>query len=191
MNLLDRLSRRLLAPPAKGRKALLYAILLVTIPTGFRLLVDPFVGGRLPFFTYMPFAILAGALLNWRAAALVSFAAWVTADLLFMTPRFEFNLGAAELIGFVVVAISATLIIALVEAVRTIVENSLRPAKPEGFAAPVVFSLEQGDAWASWYGSHSWVRLGPDEEVAEMMRDFLAQRELARRMESGSPAILR
>ena len=107
-------------------------------------------------------------------------------------------LGLASLFSFICYRVlgiptipAAFLVIALVEAVRTIVENSLRPAKPEGFAAPVVFSLEQGDAWASWYGSHSWIRLGPDEEVAEMMRDFLAQRELAKRLESGGPAILR
>ena len=191
MDLIDKLSRRLLAPPATGRKALFYAVLLVAIPTGLRLLLDDFVGERFPFFTYTPFIVLAGALLSWRNAALVSVAAWVTADLLFMPPKFDLALSTVELIGLFIFAASAFLVIALVEAVRTIVENSLRPAKPEGFAAPVVFSLEQGDAWASWYGSHSWVRLGPDEEVAEMMRDFLAQRELAKRLESGIPATLK
>ena len=62
----------------------------------------------------------------------------------------------------------------------------VRPARPDGIAAPVVFSLEGGQAWASWYGSHSWVRLGPENEVAEMMRDFLAQRELAKRLEGAA-----
>jgi hypothetical protein len=188
MTLMDKSSRLLLAPPARGRKALLYAILLVTIPTGLRLLVDHIVGGRLPFFSYMPFIILAGALLTWRSAALVALVSWIVADLLFMEPRFDFSLDTVEAIGFLVFATSSALIIALVEAVRTIVENSLRPSRPEGFAAPVVFSLERGEAWASWYGSHSWVRLGPEDDVAEMMRDFLAQRELGKRLDpAGSP----
>ena len=163
----------------------------MAVPTGLRLLLADVVGERFPFFTYTPFIVLAGALLSWRNAALVSVAAWVTADLLFMSPKFDLALDTVELVGLIIFAVSAFLIIALVEAVRVIVENSLRPVKPEGFAAPVVFSLEQGDAWASWYGSHSWVRLGPDEEVAEMMRDFLAQRELAKRLESGIPATLK
>lgn len=188
MTLIDKSSRFLLAPPARGRKALLYAILLVAIPTGIRLLLDPIVGGRLPFFTYMPFIILAGALLTWRNAGLVALVSWVTADLLFMTPRYDLTITTVEVVGFLIFLVSAFLIIALVEAVRTIVENSLRPARPEGFSAPVVFSLEGGQAWASWYGSHSWVRLGPEDDVAEMMHDFLAQRELGKRLDpAGSP----
>ena len=191
MNLIDRLSRRLLAPPATGRKALFVAILLVATPTLIRWLLDDIVGERFPFFTYTPFIVLAGALLSWRNAALVSVTAWATADLLFMPPKFHLAFDTVDLIGLFIFVTSAFLIIALVEAVRSIVENSLRPAKPEGFAAPVVFSLEGGQAWASWYGSHSWVRLGPDEEVAEMMRDFLAQRELAEQLESTGSATLK
>jgi len=184
MTLIDKASRLLLAPPARGRRALLYAILLVAIPTGLRLMVDGIVGGRLPFFSYMPFIVLAGALLTWRNAAVVALVSWLIADILFMEPRFDFALDTVEIIGFMIFAASSVMVIALVEAVRTIVESSLRPTRPEGFSAPVVFSLEGGQAWASWYGSHSWVRLGPEEEVAEMMHDFLAQRELGKRLES-------
>lgn len=184
MKLIDKVSKLLLAPPASGRKALLFAILLVAIPTGFRWLIDGIVGPGFPFFTYMPFIILAGALLSWRNAALVSVAGWLIADQLFMRPQFDLSFNVVQTIGIFIFATSAFLIIALVEAVRTIVENSLRPAGPENhFSAPVVFSLEGGQAWASWYGSHSWVRLGPEEEVAEMMRDFLAQRELGKRLD--------
>lgn len=119
----------------------------------------------------------------WRYAAGIALISWLLADLLFMKPQFQLTTTPAEILGFVVFQCSAALVIGLVEAVRTIVENSLRPARPDGFAAPVVFSSEGGKAWASWYGSHSWVLLGSEDEVAEMMADFLAQRELAQRLE--------
>lgn len=77
------------------------------------------------------------------------------------------------------------MIIGLVEAARSTVENALRPARPDGTPTQVVFSSQGGYAWASWYGSHSWVRLGPKDEVAVMMEDFLAQLELGKRLESG------
>ena len=188
MTLIDKLSRLLLAPPASGRKALIYAILLVTIPTLIRWSADDVAGESLPFFIYIPFVILDGAILNWWHASIVALVSWFTGDLLFMHPRYEFGLSVVEILYFAVFVTSSAFIIALVEAVRTIVENSLRPARPEGFSAPVVFSLEGGQAWASWYGSHSWVRLGPVDDVAEMMHDFLAQRELGKRLDpAGSP----
>lgn len=188
MTLIDKLSRLLLAPPVTGRLALLFAVLLVAVPTGLRFMVDDIVGNSLPFFLYIPFVILAGAILSWRSASLVAIASWLIGDFLFLAPRYEFDFDAVEVIYLIVFITSAAFVIALVEAVRTIVENSLRPARPEGFSAPVVFSLERGQAWASWYGSHSWVRLGPEEEVAEMMRDFLAQQELGKRLDPKASA---
>ena len=188
MKLIDKLSQLLLAPPATGRRALLYGIVLIAIPTGLRLLVDNFVHGWLPFFVYMPFVIVAAALLKWKHAALVAIGSWIVADILFLYPRYQFTFAALEIIGLIVFSVSAILIIALVEAVRTIVENSLRPARPDSFSTPVVFSLERGQAWASWYGSHSWVRLGEEGQVSEMMEDFLAQRELGKRLDRTASA---
>jgi hypothetical protein len=188
MTLIDKVSRLLLAPPATGRKALLYGLILVAIPTGLRLAFDPALGSRLPFSLYLPFVVLAGALLTWRSAVAVTIASWLIAIYLFVGKHDGAPFGPIEIIGLVIFLFSAFLIIALVEAVRTVVENSLRPARPEGFSAPVVFSLERGQVWASWYGSHSWVRLGPEEDVAEMMRDFLAQHELGKRLEPVEPA---
>ena len=48
-------------------------------------------------------------------------------------------------------------------------------------ASGVIFSLERGQAWASWPGAAT-VRLGPHKEVAAMMEDFLAQVELGERL---------
>ena len=182
MRFIDGLSRLLLAPPATGRRALVYGVALITIPTFIRLLIGLYID-RLPFLPFLPFVIVAAIVLDWKWAVATALGSWIIADLLFIGPRFQLNFGAYELIGFTIFFASTLLLIALAKAVRVIVENSLRPARPDGIAAPVVFSLEGGQAWASWYGSHSWVRLGPESEVAEMMRDFLAQRELAKRLE--------
>jgi hypothetical protein len=171
-----------LAPPATGWRALIYGLVLIATPTVLRIVVNELIQGRLAFFVYIPFVILAGAFLAWKHAAVVALACGIIALLFFVEPYYRIGINAYEVIGFAIFAVSSVLIIALVEAVRTIVENSLRPARPEGLSTPVVFSLEGGQAWVSWYGSHSWVRLGPEEEVAEMMEDFLAQRELAKRL---------
>ena len=181
MTLIDKLSKLLLAPPAKGKRALLYGLVLIAVPTAIRLLLSSVID-RLPFFPYIPFVIVAAIVLDWKYAGAVAFGSWLIADFLFVGPRYQLNFGAYELVGFTIFLVSASLIVALAEAVRRVVENSLRPARPEGIAAPVVFSLEGGQAWASWYGSHSWVRLGPEDDVAEMMQDFLAQRELGKRL---------
>lgn len=185
MTYIDKLSRLLLAPPAAGMRALLYCIVLIAIPTAIRLLLG-LVIDRLPFFPYIPFVIVGAIVLNWKYAAANALGSWIVADLLFLEPRYEINFSAYALIGLTIFIVSAALIIALAAAVRVVVENSLRPTHPDEFTTPVVFSREGGQAWASWYGSHSWVRLGPEDAVADMMRDYLAQIELGRRLDRRS-----
>ena len=46
----------------------------------------------------------------------------------------------------------------------------------------VVFSLSDGVVWASWPGKSGSVQLGHYDTVAYMMRDFLAQCDLAEGM---------
>jgi uncharacterized protein DUF4118 len=183
MAVMDKVSKLLLAPPAIGIRALLYGIVLILVPTAIRQILDSFLAGHLSFLIYVPFVIMAAILLRWTYAAAVALASWAVANVLFLEPRYQFTLDRVEEVSFVVFALSGALLIALVEAVRRIVENSLRPARPDtSFTTPVVFSSERGQAWASWYGSHSWVRLGPEDEVAECMQDFLAQRAVAERL---------
>lgn len=185
MTLIDRLSRLLLAPPARGTKALLYGAVLVAMPTFLRLLLG-LLTDRIPLIPYVPFVIVAAIILDWRYAIAVALGSWIVADLLFVEPDYHPSFSTYELIAFSIFFASAALIIIFAKAVRVVVENSLRPSRPDGIAAPVVFSLERGQAWASWYGSHSWVRLGPEQEVAEMMQDFLAQRDVAKRLQSAA-----
>jgi hypothetical protein len=46
----------------------------------------------------------------------------------------------------------------------------------------IIFSLHEGYVLASWPGTDASVRLGRHETVAAMMKDFLAQDALGRRL---------
>jgi len=46
----------------------------------------------------------------------------------------------------------------------------------------IIFSLEDGIVWASWDGAEIRIPLGPQHEVEAMMLDFLAQSEIAKRL---------
>ena len=46
----------------------------------------------------------------------------------------------------------------------------------------IIFSLRDDVVWASWPGKHGYVELGPIDVVIYMMRDFLAQCEVAERL---------
>ena len=63
-----------------------------------------------------------------------------------------------------------------------VLHERIEPDRTESEAGGVIFSLEGGRVWASWPGADSNVVLGTKEEVAEMMRDFLAQVELGERL---------
>ena len=46
----------------------------------------------------------------------------------------------------------------------------------------IVFSLDDGKVWASWYGQGPPVLLGSQKKVSGMMEDFLAQEEVGKRL---------
>jgi len=46
----------------------------------------------------------------------------------------------------------------------------------------IIFSLREGYVWANWPDTEVYVRLGPHDVVAPMMRDFLAQDALSVRL---------
>ena len=58
--------------------------------------------------------------------------------------------------------------------------------KPDDSAGGIVFSLDKGEVWASWYGHGQPVRLGNRRTVANMMEDFLKQDQLAKRLAESS-----
>lgn len=51
----------------------------------------------------------------------------------------------------------------------------------------VIFSFVDGYVWASWPGSVSMVRVGGYEAAKTAMLDFLAQCEVAERLEQATP----
>ncbi len=46
----------------------------------------------------------------------------------------------------------------------------------------LIFSMVDGFVWASWPGTTASVKLGNQESVTAVMRDFLAQCELGERL---------
>lgn len=67
--------------------------------------------------------------------------------------------------------------------VTAMTENT--SAREHDFDQPrsdVVFSLRDGFVWASWPGAIASVRLGSQNSVTAVMRDFLAQCDLGDRL---------
>lgn len=171
----------LLAQPFAGRVALLWGLIAVMAPTAVRQSVDGVVTG-LAITPYLPFVLISAVVLEWRQAALVATASVVVADTLFVGTPGHFLEGPADMLAVSLFAIIAAMFIGFVQLVRGVVAEMRKPARAQQLSSGIIFSLEQGEAWASWYGTGSTVCLGPRDEVAEMMQDFLAQVELGKRL---------
>lgn len=177
MTLVGLLRKWLVATPLTGKHALTCAIAAVGLPTIIRGTFDGMVEG-LGFSTYFPFVLLAAILLEWKLATIVSLASAVFADALFVGPRYELFEGPADVFGVVTFLVGSSLIITLVHAIRTAFDDLVSPTAAFG----VFFSLEKGQAWASWPKAGFHLRLGPPDDVVEMMKDFIAQVELGKRL---------
>ena len=167
--------------PAAGLRALAFAITAVLVPTMIRLAVDPNVSG-VAFSPYIPFVLLAAMSLEWVYAASVALVSAAIADLLFIEPRFEPLAGPTDAFGVVIFLASSALIIAFVQCAKRILETRASATSNGCARTGIIFSLERGQAWASWHGSQEPLRLGPEREVTEMMQDFLAQVDLGKRL---------
>jgi hypothetical protein len=118
--------------------------------------------------------------------AAVALASALIADWMFVGPPRQLFETSADLYGDLILLATSGMMIGFAVAGRKIVKNSFRPDQPNGIPSSVIFSLRDGQAWASWHESHSWVPLGQDDHVAEMMEDFLAQRKLGKRLANHS-----
>ena len=175
----------LAAPSVRGAKALMLGIAMVAIPTAIRAAVDGIVSGC-EFTVFLPFVLISALFMEWRYAAAVALACVGLGDYLFMAPPPSFFHGPCDIYVVGVYLAASALIIGTVAAIRTTVAASFSPGDLEASAGPVVFSLEEDQAWAGWHGRRSTVRLGHKDDVAEMMEDFLAQLELAERLKKPS-----
>jgi hypothetical protein len=177
----EHLRRWFVAPYIKGARAVCFAVLAVAVPTLIRAAVDGVVTGVV-LTPYVPFVLLAANFLGWRPAAFVAIVDAVVADAWFIGPANQLLEGATDVFACTCFLVASAMLIAFVHAMRRLVERS-SPAAPEpSRLGGIVFSLEDGVAWASWYGKGTPIPLGPDDEVAEMMEDFLAPWEIGRRL---------
>lgn len=180
------LMKRLMVPSVTGTRAFGLVILCVAIPTLIRAAVDGFVTGC-EFSVYQPFVLVAAIFMQWRYAAIVALASVGLADYLFMTHASFFSGPCDTYVVGVFLTVSA-LIIGLVQFVRARFAGIISTDRSEFASGQVVFSLENNQAWAGWHGRKTMVQLGTKDDVAEMMEDFLAQLELAERLNGPRPA---
>jgi hypothetical protein len=172
------LVRWLYAPPLAGQPAFLCVIAAVGLPTIVRLAVEGVVTGC-EFTPYLPFVFVSAILLRWWVAGTVALIAvgimggafgGVPAHgwLCFRDSALIFLACSAMMIGVAVVVRAAV--------------AALQKRGSDETAGGVIFSLEKGQVWASWYGQSSPMLLGSQRRVTEMMEDFLKQEDLAKRL---------
>ena len=181
MTIVGVLKRWLANPPITDALAFSFVFGAVAIPTVIRCLVNETVYG-VAFSPYLPFVLLSAIMMGWRHGAAVALLSAAVADMLFIEPRFVPIAGPTDMFGIAVFLTTSALIIFLVQAARFFVRACPGPVPCEVEETGIIFSLERGQAWASWHGAGVKQRLGPEVEVAEMMQDFLAQLELGRRL---------
>lgn len=172
------LTRWVSGPPLTGPYALLCLIAAVAIPTAIRAAIDGAVTGC-EFTPYLPFVFLAAVLLRWWKAVLVALASVAILGGLFAGTRQDISCFLPS--AGVFLASSAGMIGAVM-LFRSVI-GAVQKRGANGSSNEIVFSLEEGQVWASWHGQeHEPVRLGSQQGVTRMMEDFLAQKEVGERL---------
>lgn len=177
MTVVGLLRKWLVTTPIAGKPALCFAVAAVGLPTLYRMSLDGIVIG-IGYCPYLPFVLFSAVLLGWRQAAVIALISVAVVDVLFVGQRFQLFEGPTDMLGDLGFLVASALIIALVQAIRTAFEDLVGPTVAGG----VIFSLKDGQAWASWPTAGYHLRLGPQDDVAEMMKDFVAQVELGKRL---------
>jgi hypothetical protein len=136
-------------------------------------------GIGLAFIVYVPSIVLAALFMRSWQAALIALACAAAGDWFFLEQDSRITFSVSDLIGVPVFLASSALIIGVVRAIRSLVRECF---SPEAAPGKVIFSEEKGHAWAHWHGDRPSLPLGPHEEVADMMEDYLAQVELGKRL---------
>ena len=173
-------ARLLAAPSAAGFSAVCWGFVAVLVPTVVLSALDDIVTGAavVPF---VPSVLLSAIFLGTRLAGGVALGSAAVADALFVGPPNQLLEGPSDIFAVLALLIASAVIIGFVAAARRHVckcEHVAAKEHPGG----IVFSAEDGQAWASWYGKEGAVHLGPRDEVAEMMADFVKQVEFGKRL---------
>lgn len=169
-------------PPLSGKWAVLWIILTLPLAALIRSTMscpDPIGECCTPFLVLtMATAVVLG---TWSAIAAAVAAASVSYLLFAPTPGIAMSHEGGEFWGLTLYFLFAAGVIWSVDFTRRTFRRYSRIAATEP-SSGIIFSSEDGQAWVSWPGSPSPIRLGPAEEVGEMMTDFIAQVELGQRL---------
>jgi hypothetical protein len=192
----DLLRDWMILPPIEGKWALLWVLAGLPVASLLRVAIGcPEPGGECctPFFLF----VLLSAILLGRNAAILAALGSTAASLLLWKLNITGKAQAmpamditrpGEIAGFGLFLLYCALIIGVIELLRRRLARFARLHDADQQPSGIIFSLENGQAWASWPAHPAPVRIGPQEEVSDMMRDFLAQLEVGRRLEAGSAA---
>ena len=179
------LTRWIEAPRATGRLAFLCGIGAVALPTLIRAAVNGSVTGC-EFTPYLPFVLISAILLRWWQAAVVAVGSVLVLGGFFGGSLTHFEAACFQSAAGIFLASSA-MIIGIVLLVRRTIAAVLGRGAYDA-SGGIIFSLEEGQVWASWHGNGPPVPLGSQERVSEMMEDFLAQVEVGKRLTRKSQA---
>ena len=183
MMVVANIARLLVQRPLTRAQALLCATVALGAALLVRAAVDDMVTGC-EFTPYLPAVLVSAILLRWWQAAVVALGAPVLHGMVFMGAPWHFLDSACFQSTGGIFLLSSAVIIGIAVIVRHVIALQRRGA--ENSSGGIVFSLEKGEVWASWYGTGLPVHLGDRNRVAMMMDDFLAQLELGKRLESNS-----
>ncbi len=159
MSIIENATRRFATPSVTGRAALLYCIIAVAVPTLLRASVDGIVTG-LGFTPYVPFVLIAAIFLEWYFAAAVALVSALIGDAFFTGPPVHILEEPSDVFGMLAFLSASTIIIGFAHLTRRLVQDYGRLSKDHLAHSGIVFSLEDGQALASWYGPGSRVCLG-------------------------------
>ena len=170
--------RWLRTPLVTGRSAFLCGVAAVGVPTIVRAAIDGVVTGC-EFTPYLPFVLICALALRWWQAGAVALASVAILGGVLFGPTSGHLISSCFMSGAAIFLASSAIIIGVVVLVRRMVASILNRGSGDG---EIVFSLQGGQVWASWYDQGPPVRLGTEGNVSAMMKDFLAQVELGKRL---------
>ena len=173
----------LFTPPLHGTGAAAVSVAAVAVATLIHLsLFSPMESQACTVFC--PFILLISILCGWRWALTAAAGSAIICNTVLMGAPYAFHLQGPEIEVLVSFLGFSALMILVVQLFRLTAARSLRQAGAQERASGIVFSLVDGQVWASWYGIDAPVRLGSQDEVAPMMEDFIAQAELGKQLQA-------
>jgi hypothetical protein len=172
----------LFTPPLHGTWSVAVSVVAVALPTLIRLGISPLIDDQ-ACAIFCPFVLATSILCGWRYALPVAAGSAISCNTILMGAPYTFHFQRSEIEGLGTFLFYSAFVILVVRLFRATAARLLRQAGAQERASGIVFSLDDEQAWASWYGIDAPVRLGPEDEVVQMMEDFIAQVELGKKLQ--------